>query len=260
MKRLKGKVALITGGASGMGAAQARLFASEGAAACIADINPKGGNAVVEEITKAGGQAMFVHLDVTDAHQWKAAVAKVEKELGSLTILCNNAGANFRVTFDEQTEEMWHAVIDTGLTGAFLGIKAAVPAMRRAGGGVIINMGSLASTRRGGSTPAYASSKTGMVGLTQSTAGAYAKDNIRCNMVSPGHVDTPFIRQNSPYSPNDWSTSIDNPENYERRVERTPLGRLQTPEDIAYALLFLASDEASMITGVNLKVDGGASL
>jgi 3-oxoacyl-[acyl-carrier protein] reductase len=121
-------------------------------------------------------------------------------------------------------------------------------------------MGSLASMRSGGSTPAYAAQKTGIVGLTMSTAGAYGKEQIRCNMVSPGHVDTPFIRANNPYSPNDWRTSIDNPDNYKRRLERTPLGRLQTPEDIAYAFLFLASDEASMITGTNLKVDGGAGL
>jgi 2,5-dichloro-2,5-cyclohexadiene-1,4-diol dehydrogenase 2 len=258
--RLEGKVALITGGASGMGAAQARLFASEGAAVCVADINDEGGQAVVEDIEKAGGRAIFVRLDVTDAKQWKAAVTRVEEVFGSLTILCNNAGANFRVGFDEQTEEMWHTVMDTALTGAFLGIKASVPAMRRAGGGAIINMGSLASTRRGGSAPAYAASKTGMVGLTHSAAGAYAKDGIRCNMVSPGHVDTPFIRQNNAHSPNDWSTSIDNPENYRRRVEHTPLGRFQTPEDIALAFLFLASDDASMVTGTNLKVDGGASL
>jgi 2,5-dichloro-2,5-cyclohexadiene-1,4-diol dehydrogenase 2 len=258
--RLKGKVALITGAASGMGAAQARLFAAEGAAVGVADINDEAGGRVVEEIRKAGGRAIFVRLNVTDAWQWEATVQAVEQEFGPVTTLCNNAGANYRVTFDEQTEEQWDTVIDTGLKGAFLGIKAVVPSMRRAGGGSIINMGSLASMRSGGSTPAYAAQKTGIVGLTMSTAGAYGKEQIRCNMVSPGHVDTPFIRANNPYSPNDWRTSIDNPDNYKRRLERTPLGRLQTPEDIAYAFLFLASDEASMITGTNLKVDGGAGL
>ena len=260
MDRLTGKVALITGAASGMGAAQARLFAAEGAAVCAADINDEAGRRVVEEIRKAGQRAMFAHLDVTDARQWKATVQAVEHEFGPITILCNNAGANFRVSYDEQTEEQWDTVLGIGLKGAFLGIKAALPSMRRAGGGAIINMGSLASTRCGASTPAYAAQKTGIVGLTISTAGAYAKDSVRCNMVSPGHVDTPFIRASSPYSLNDWRTSIDNPENYKRRVERTPLGRLQTPEDVAHAFLFLASDEASMITGTNLKVDGGAGL
>ena len=258
--RLEGKVALITGGASGMGAGQAKLFASEGAAVCVADIDDEGGRVVVEEIVKAGGRGIYVHLDVTDAGQWQAAVAEAERAFGPLHILCNNAGANFRVSFDEQTEETWRLIMDTALTGAFLGIKAAVPSMRRAGCGSIINMGSIASTRQGGSSPAYAASKTGMVGLTRSTAVAYAKDSIRCNLVSPGHVDTPFIRQDNSHSPNDWSTTINNPENYRRRVERTPLGRLQTPEDIARAFLFLASDDASMITGTNLRVDGGASL
>jgi len=257
--RLKGKVALVTGAASGMGAAQAKLFASEGAAVCIADINDAGGKRTVEEISAAGGRALFVHLNVTDASQWKTVIAKVEEEFGSLTIVCNNAGANFRVSFDEQTEEMWHTIVETALTGAFLGIKAVVPAMCRSGGGAIINMGSTASTRCG-TNPGYASSKVGMVGLTKATAAAYAKEGIRCNMVSPGHVDTPFIRESNPYSPNDWSTSISNPDNYRRRVEATPMGRLVTPEEVAYAFLFLASDEASMVTGTNLKVDGGASL
>ena len=257
--RLKGKVALVTGAASGMGAAQAKLLASEGAAVCIADINDAGGKRTVEEISAAGGRALFVHLNVTDASQWKTVIAKVEEEFGSLTIVCNNAGANFRVSFDEQTEEMWHTIVETALTGAFLGIKAVVPAMCRSGGGAIINMGSTASTRCG-TNPGYASSKVGMVGLTKATAAAYAKEGIRCNMVSPGHVDTPFIRESNPYSPNDWSTSISNPDNYRRRVEATPMGRLVTPEEVAYAFLFLASDEASIVTGTNLKVDGGASL
>ncbi|MDP6451965.1 MAG: glucose 1-dehydrogenase [SAR202 cluster bacterium] len=258
--RLRDQVALITGAASGMAAAQARLFASEGAAVCVADINEVGGRQVASEIIEGGGKAIFASLDVTDASQWAEVVSATEREFGSLTALCNNAGANFRVSFDDQTEEMWHTVMNIGLTGAFLGIKAAVPAMRRAGGGAIVNMGSLASTRSGGGSPAYGASKMGMVGLTQSAAKSYASDGIRCNMVSPGHVDTPFIRQNNAHSPNDWSTTIDNPDNYQRRLDATPLGRFQTPEDIAKAFLFLASDDASMITGVNLKVDGGAGM
>jgi NAD(P)-dependent dehydrogenase (short-subunit alcohol dehydrogenase family) len=257
--RLEGKVALVTGGASGMGAAQAKLFAAEGAAVCVADINDEKGQAVVREIADGGGRAIFVHLDVTDAVQWEGAVARTESAFGSLTVLCNNAGANFRTSFDQQTEEMWHLIVETALTGAFLGTKAAIPAMRRAGGGAIVNMGSIATTRCG-TNPGYAASKVGMWGLTQATAQSYAKENIRCNLVSPGHVDTPFIRESNPHSPNDWSTSIDNPDNYARRVEATPMGRLVMPIEIAYAFLFLASDEASVITGTNLKVDGGASL
>src|SRR5690606_40682051 len=128
-----------------------------------------------------------------EADQWAAAVAAAEENFGKLTTLCNIAGANFRVSFDEQTEEMWHTILEVSLTGAFLGIKAAVPAMRRAGNGSIINIGSIATTRAG-MNPAYSASKVGMLGLTRSAAVAYAKDNIRCNIVSPGHVDTPFIR------------------------------------------------------------------
>jgi 2,5-dichloro-2,5-cyclohexadiene-1,4-diol dehydrogenase 2 len=258
-KRLEGKVALITGAASGMGAAQARLFAREGAAICVGDINEDGGRAVIDEIVAAGGRATFLHLDVTELAAWRAAVAQVEELFGTLTTLCHNAGANYRVSFDEQTEEMWHTIIETALTGAFLGTKAAVPAMRRAGGGSIIHMGS-SSTTRCGTNPGYAASKVGIWGLTKAAARAYAKDGIRCNLVSPASVDTPFIRGNHPHSPNDWSTSIDNPENYRRRVASIPLGRMITPLEVAYAFLFLASDEAAMITGTNLKVDGGATL
>jgi 3alpha(or 20beta)-hydroxysteroid dehydrogenase len=242
-----------------MGAAQATLFAAEGAAVCVADINADGGKRVADQINADGGRAVFVHLDVTDATQWAAAVATAEERFGALTTLCNNAGANFRVSFDQQTEEMWHTIMETALTGAFLGVKAAVPAMRRSGGGAIVNMGSVASTR-GGGNPGYAASKVGMIGLTISAAQSYASEGIRCNMVSPGHVDTPFIRASQPHSPNDWSTSIDNPDNYQRRVDATPMGRFVTPKEVAYAYLFLASDEASMVTGTNLKVDGGATL
>lgn len=258
-QRLAGKVAIITGGASGMGRAQCKLFAAEGASVCVADINQEAGAKVVAEIEEAGGCAIFTPLDVTDPAQWAAAVESAEREFGKLTTLCNNAGANFRVSFDEQTLDMWHTILEISLTGAFLGIKAAVPAMRRAGGGAIVNIGSIA-TSRPGTNPGYGTSKVGIQGLTKATASAYAADNIRCNMVSPGHVDTPFIRSSATYSPNDWSTSIDNPENLKMRVERTPMGRMVQPEEIAYAFLFLASDEAGMITGTNLNVDGGASL
>lgn len=257
--RLANQVALITGAASGMGRAQAELFAAAGAAVGVADINAETGEEVATGIAAAGGRATFVPLDVTDSAGWTAAVAALEAEFETVTILCNNAGANFRVSFDEQTEEQWHIVMETALTGAFLGIKATVPAMRRAGRGSIINMGSIASTRAG-SNPAYAASKVGMWGLTIATAKSYGAENIRCNLVSPGHVNTPFIRDNNPHSPNDWSTSINNPENVQRRIGGTPMGRMVEPAEIAHAFLFLASEEASMVTGTNLKVDGGASL
>jgi 3alpha(or 20beta)-hydroxysteroid dehydrogenase len=151
--KLDGKVALITGGGGAMGGAQARLFAQEGAAICVTDLFPEKAEAVAREITAAGGRAIGIALDVQRSEQWAAAVAAAEGAFGPVTILCNNAGANFRVSFDGQTEEMWNLIIGTTLTGSFLGIKAVVPSMRRAGGGVIVNLGSLASIRPGAGSP-----------------------------------------------------------------------------------------------------------
>jgi 3alpha(or 20beta)-hydroxysteroid dehydrogenase len=258
--KLQGKVALITGGGGAMGGAQARLFAAEGAAVAVADLYQEKAASVAREIEAAGGRALPVALDVRRSDQWAAAVEATERAFGPVSILCNNAGANFRVSFDDQTEEQYRLIIESMLLGSFLGIKAAVPSMRKAGGGVIMNLGSLSSIRPGAGSPGYAVGKTGLVGLTRSAAASYAQDNIRCVLVSPGHVDTPFIRGNNPYSPNDASTSIDNPENYARRLESTPLGRLQTAEDIAKTVLFVVSDDAEMITGSMTTVDGGAAL
>lgn len=243
-----------------MGGAQARLFAREGAAVSVADLFPDKADTVAREIQAAGGRAIGVPLDVQRSDQWAEAVAATERAFGPVSILCNNAGANFRVSFDEQTEQMWNLIVGTILTGSFLGIKAVVPSMRRAGRGVIVNLGSLASIRPGGGSPGYGAAKIGLVGLTRAAAASYARDGIRCVLVSPGHVDTPFLRADNPYSPNDARTSIDNPENYQRRVDRTPMGRLLTPDDIAQTFLFVASDEASMITGSMLTVDGGAAI
>lgn len=258
--KLSGKVAIVTGGGGGIGGAQARLFAREGAAVCVADLFGDKAETVVRDITTAGGRAIGVRLDVQRSDEWTAAVAATQGAFGPVSILCNNAGANFRVSFDDQTEDMWHTIVGTILTGSFLGTRAVVPSMRRAGGGVIVNLGSLASIRPGGGSPAYAAAKMGLVGLTRSTAATYAAEGLRCVLVSPGHVDTPFLRANTPYSPNDARTSLDNPENYDRRLKATPLGRLQTPEDIATAFLFVVSDDAAMVTGSMLTVDGGAAL
>ena len=258
--RLEGKVAIITGGGGGMGGAQARLFAEHGAAVCVADNRLEAAEKVAGEVKKAGGRAIAVELDVRNADAWATAVAQTELEFGPVSLLCNNAGANFRVGFEDQTDDQFKLIMEVGLNGSFIGIKAVAPSMRKAGVGVILNMGSLAAIRPGGGSPGYAAQKMAMVGLTRSAAHSFAKDNIRCVIISPGHVDTPFIRGNNEHSPNDWSTSIDNPENFERRLNSTPLGRLQQPEDIANAFLFAASDEAAMITGSMITVDGGAGM
>lgn len=258
--KLQGHVALITGGGGAIGGAQARLFASEGAAVVVADLLPEKAARVASEIAAAGGKATSVALDVRDGARWADAVAAGEAAHGPVTILCNNAGANVRVGFDEQTEEQWRLILDTILTGSFLGTRAVVPSMRRAGRGVIVNLGSLASIRPGNGSPAYASAKTGLVGLTRCAASAFAEEGIRCVLISPGHVDTPFLREDTPYSPNDAGTSITNPENYARRLRATPLGRLQTPEDVARVCLFAVSEDAAMVTGSMITVDGGAAL
>jgi 3alpha(or 20beta)-hydroxysteroid dehydrogenase len=163
--KLGGKVALITGGGGGMGGAQARLFASEGAAVCVADLYLEKAEAVAKEIEAAGGRAIPAALDVQRMDQWEAAVAATEAAFGPVSILCNNAGANVRVGFDEQSEEQWHLIVGTILTGSFLGIKATIPSLRRAGGGVIVNLGSLASIRPGGGSPGYGAAKLFVLGL-----------------------------------------------------------------------------------------------
>ena len=259
-EKLQGRATLISGGAGSMGSATARLFARHGAAVCVADLDRERAEAVAEEIRAGGGQALSARLDVRSSAQWNGAVTDAEKAFGHLDTLCNFAGANHRVSFDAMTEEMWRRIIDTNLTGYFLGTKIVVPAMRRAGRGVIVHTGSLSSIRQGAGGPAYGASKAALVALTRTTAASYAADNIRCVLVNPGHVDTDFIRANRAHSPNDESTSIDNPDNYERRVKATPLGRMTMPDDVARTFLFAASDEASMITGSWIDVDGGAGI
>ena len=258
--KLSGRVAIITGGAGSMGSEIAQLFAAEGAGVVVSDIRSDEAQVVVQQIVESGGQALAAALDVRDSGRWAEVVSEAEGVFGHVDTLCNIAGANFRVSFDEQTEEMWQRIMETNLTAYFLGIKAVVPAMRRVGRGVILNTGSLGSLRQGAGGPAYGVSKAGLVGLTKGTAASYAADNIRCVLINPGHVDSNFIRNDAEYSPNDWSTSIDNPENYQSRLTSTPLGRLCTPRDVANTFLFAASDDASMITGSAITVDGGAGI
>src|SRR5262249_43407963 len=157
---------------------QADLFAGEGAAVCVADLFLDKAAAVADRIRARGGQALGIQLDVQLSTQWANAVEAAEAAFGPINVLCNNAGANVRVSFDDQTEEMWHMIVGTILTGSFLGTKAVVPSMRRAGGGVIVNLGSLASLRAGGGSPAYGVAKTGLVALTRSTAASFARDRI----------------------------------------------------------------------------------
>lgn len=260
MIRLDGDVAIITAGGGAIGGAQARLIGASGAAVVVTDVSLEKAAVVASSVVDAGGRAVARALDVRDASAWESVVTATEDAFGPVTILANNAGANFRVSFDDQTEAMWDLIIGTILTGSFLGIKAVVPSMRRAGRGTIVNLGSIASVRAGAMSPAYGVAKTGLVGLTRSAALSYAAEGIRCVLVSPGHVDTPFLRADTPYSPNDASTSLDDPVNYRRRVDATPIGRMMTPDDVARAVRFVVSSEAAAVTGSMFTVDGGAAL
>ena len=253
------KIVFITAAAGSMGESQARLFSSNGYKVFLTDINEEKLKMLSNDLKETNSDVSHSVLDVRSEKSWKKSVDLCIKKFNSLDVLCNNAGSNYRTGFENQTLEMWENIISIGLTGVFLGIKHTVEKMKLKGG-VIINLGSLATKSSSESSPGYSAQKMGLVGLTKSAAIAFAKYKIRCNLVSPGHVDTPFIRLNNDYSPNDWTTSIDNPENYKKRLNSIPLGRFLNSDDVAKTILFLSSENASMITGENILVDGGTSL
>jgi cyclopentanol dehydrogenase len=249
MGRLDGRVALISGGARGQGAAEARLFAREGASVALGDILDNEGMKVEAEIRELGGEATYVHLDVTTEKDWRMAVDLIESKYGKLNILVNNAGISLgTLPIEEITVEDWEHLMTVNVTGVFLGTKLAIPAMRRAGGGSIVNISSTAGIVGIGRSAAYTASKGAVRLFTKATAIQHAKDKIRCNSVHPGPVNTPFLQE-----------LLDNPVRLQERLSRVPLGRLATPEDIAYGVLYLASDEASYVTGSELVIDGGTT-
>src|ERR671936_1279306 len=247
MGRLDGKVALISGGARGQGAAEAKLFAREGAHVVFGDVLDEDGRQVEAEIRTAGGDATYVHLDVTREDDWRAAVALAEHTYGRLDVLVNNAGIVIRKSIEETTEDDLDRILAVNLKGVFLGTKHAIPAMRRAGGGSIINISSGAGIAPApGTSAAYAASKGGVRLFSKATAVQHAQDNIRCNSVHPGPIDTPMVRR--PQT---------DPARLAELTGRVPLGRLGTSEEIAYGVLYLASDESSYVTGSELVIDGG---
>jgi NAD(P)-dependent dehydrogenase (short-subunit alcohol dehydrogenase family) len=247
MARLAGKVALISGGARGQGAVEARLFVREGAKVVFGDILDDDGKHVEEEIRLQGDKAIYVHLDVTQAQDWQRAVQTAESRYGRLDILVNNAGITIHGTIEETSEADWDRIMAINLKGVFLGTKYAIPAMRRAGGGSIINISSGAGIAPApGTSAAYAATKGGVRIFSKATAVQHAKDRIRCNSVHPGPVDTPMVR--GPQT---------DPARLTELSGRVPLGRLGTSEEIAYGVLYLASDESSYVTGSELVIDGG---
>jgi NAD(P)-dependent dehydrogenase (short-subunit alcohol dehydrogenase family) len=245
--RLAGKVALISGGARGMGAAEARLFASEGAQVVLGDILDAEGKAVEAEVNAQGGQAVFVHLDVTREAEWEQAVALAVSRFGKLNVLVNNAGIGGASRVEDTTAEAWDRVLAVNAKGVFLGTKAAIPAMRQAGGGSIVNISSqLGLVGMDDSSPQYTASKGAVRLLTKTTALQYAREGIRCNSVHPGPIVTPMTEQRRA-----------EPVVYQRMLSRIPLGRYGEADEVAYAVLYLASDESSFVTGSELVIDGG---
>jgi NAD(P)-dependent dehydrogenase (short-subunit alcohol dehydrogenase family) len=249
--RLKDKTALVTGAAQGLGAAIACRFAEEGAVVFIGDLSRQGeaGKNLAEEIKGRGGRAFFLTLDVSSEQSWIGAVAAVERETGRLDILVNNAGINIREPIETMAEKNLDAMLAVNVKGPFLGCKHAIPALRRAGGGSILNMSSVCGLiGHRYTTEAYTVTKGAVTLLTKSVAVRYARDNIRCNSLHPSTVDTPLMRE-----------FFKDPERKAERIGEVPLGRLAAAADVANAALFLASGEAAFINGAAFPVDGGTT-
>jgi len=248
MARLEGKVALISGGARGMGASEARLFAAEGAAVVIGDILETEGEATAASIRAAGGRCDYCRLDVTRESDWQAALAAAVSRYGKLDVLVNNAGigsSSFKI--HEEPVDLWERTIDVNLKGVFLGTRTAIPAMQAAGGGSIINISSqLGIVAAEYSGAAYQTSKGGVRIFTKTAALQYASDGIRVNSVHPGPIVTDMTRARR-----------SDPDRLAMMLSRIPMGRYGEPEEVANAVLYLASDESSFVTGSEVVVDGG---
>src|SRR4051794_3768587 len=251
--RVDGKVAIVTGGTTGIGFGIARLLASEGAAVVVAGRSPAAGEEAEGAIRTAGGHALYCRTDVSLEVDCEALVTAATREFGRLDILVNNAGIFPRATLEETTEDLWDRIFATNLKGAFFCCKHAVPAIRRAGGGAIVNIGSANGYVGGANLFAYSVSKGGMITMTRNLARAHAADRIRVNYVSPGWVitETEVEVQAAEGHDADWLAEAG---------RHIPLGRHQVPEDAAYAVLYVASDEASQVTGELLNVDGGHTM
>ena len=242
--RLKGKVALITGGARGQGAAEAKLFAKEGAKVVITDIEGKKTEA---EITETGGKCLYMHHDVTNSKDWETIVSKTVEHFGKIDILLNNAGIAVWGTNDDTSEEIWDSVMDVNAKGVFLGTKHVIPEMKKNGSGSIINVSSISGIiGQPAIQPVYNASKGAVRIFTKSTAVQYGKYGIRANSIHPGGVDTDMIAH-----------LTEDDERQQRIKETVPLQRIADPIEIAYGALFLASDESSFMTGSEMVMDGG---
>ncbi len=248
MGRMDGKVALISGGARGMGASEAMMFAAEGAAVVVGDILDDEGEATAARIRASGGECHYRHLDVTSEQEWIDTVASAVSTFGKLNVLVNNAGIGSNpFQIHEEPVELWDRTMDVNLKGVFLGTRSAIPAMKLAGGGSIINISSqlgIVAVPYNGA--AYQTAKGGVRILTKAAALQYAADGIRVNSVHPGPIVTEMTR-----------TGRDDPERLAVMLACIPMGRYGEPDEVAHAVVYLASDESAFVTGSEVVVDGG---
>ncbi|KTD57054.1 acetyoacetyl CoA reductase [Legionella santicrucis] len=254
MRRLKGKVAMITGGRRGIGRAIAKLLAYEGANIVITDYKKDGADEVIEDITQNGGKAIFIEQDVSKEKDWQKAMDQVQKNYEKLDILVNNAGVGVGKNIEDISLEDWHWVMSVNLDGVFLGTKYAIKSMKSTGGGSIINISSIEGLIGDRRLVAYDASKGAVRLLTKSAAlhCAKSKYNIRVNAVCPGFLDTKMVEG--------FLASQDNPQKAKKElVNLHPIGHLGEPKDVAYAVLYLASEESKFVTGSDLIIDGGYS-
>lgn len=246
--RVAGKVALVTGGASGIGRAAAMALARDGAQLVVADRHPEGGQQTVHAITEQGGEAVFIQVDVTSASAVESLIAQTVQTYGRLNCAYNNAGISGggRALTAEYAEATWHQVLAVNLTGVWLCMKYEIPQMLQQGGGVIVNTASVAGLIGASGLAAYVASKHGVVGLTKTAALEYAARGIRVNCVCPGVIETPMT-----------ASALRDPARRERIMASAPLGRIGTPEEVAEAVVWLCSEAASFVTGHTLTIDGG---
>ena len=253
--RLAGKVALISGAAAGVqgelmgfGGAAARLFTQEGAKVVLTDIRDELGQRTADEISEAGGEAIYLHLDVTSEAEWVSVVEAAVARFGRLDILVNNAGSGARYRVEDTSEEDWDGQMNVHAKGVFLGTKHAIPQLRKVGGGSIINVSSIYGLVGSETSTAYHAAKGAIRLFSKSAAIQYANENIRVNSVHPGYAHTPLTDR-----------GYQDPDYFENIRSRIPMGRVGNAYDIAYGMLYLASDESSFVTGSELVIDGGTT-